>query len=121
MILADTSIWVKHLRVGDAAFKVLLQRKRISVHWVVIGELAMGNLPRRADFLTTIRLIPQAKNGSPEECLHFIENNTLSGHGLGWGDVQLLVAARLSQHALWSLDDRLASAADELGVGYQAA
>lgn len=120
MILADTSLWIEHLRVGRPAFTALLARKRISFHWVVIGELATGNLPRRADFLATIRLISKAKTGSPEECLAFIENNKLAGRGLGWNDVQLLVAARLSRHTLWSLDARLASAAEELGVGYQA-
>ncbi|MEP6955690.1 MAG: VapC toxin family PIN domain ribonuclease [Chthoniobacterales bacterium] len=120
MILADTSLWIAHLRVGHPAFQALLARKRVSVHWVVIGELAVGNLKQRAAFMATIKQIPKAKTGSPEECLAFIENNKLAGRGLGWNDVQLLVAARLSQQMLWSLDLRLASVAAELGVGYRA-
>ena len=112
---------MRTLRVGHPAFKALLARKRISVHWVVIGELATGNLPRRAEFLAMISVIPKAMSGSPEECLAFIENNNLAGRGLGWNDVQLLVAARLSRQTLWSLDARLASTAEDLGVGYQAA
>ncbi len=55
MILADTSLWTKHLRVGHPAFTAMLARKQISVHWVVIGELATGNLPKRAEFLATIK------------------------------------------------------------------
>ena len=120
MILADTSLWIQHLRAGHPAFQTMLDRKRISVHWIVIGELAAGNLPRRAEFLAMMRVIPKAKAGSSEECLAFIENHRLYGRGLGWNDVQLLVAARLSGNPLWSLDSRLAAAATELGVGYQA-
>jgi predicted nucleic acid-binding protein len=120
MILADTSLWIQHLRVGHPAFKTLLDRKRISVHWVVIGELATGNLPRRGEFLAMIRVIPLAKTGSSEECLRFIEDQKLHGRGLGWNDVQLLVAARLSGNPLWTLDTRLAAAATALGVGYPA-
>jgi hypothetical protein len=121
MILADTSVWIEHLRAGRPAFKALLDRKQISVHWVVIGELATGNLPRRAQFLAMIRLIPQAKSGSPEECLAFIEHHKLAGRGLGWSDVQLLVAARLSRHRLWSLDVRLTTIAEELEIAWQPA
>ena len=121
MILADTSVWIEHLRAGQTAFKTMLDRKQVSVHWVVIGELATGNLPRRAQFLATIRLLPQAKSGLPEECIAFIEHHKLSGRGLGWSDVQLLVAARLSRHRLWSLDARLATIAEELDVAWQPA
>ena len=119
MILADTSLWIEHLRSGHAAFRALLSRRQISVHWVVIGELATGNLSRRAEFLATIRRIPRARSGSPEECLAFIENHKLAGRGLGWSDIQLLVAARLSGNPLWSLDARLAAIAAKLEVGYQ--
>jgi predicted nucleic acid-binding protein len=121
MILADTSVWIQHLRAGQRTFKALLESKRVSVHWVVIGELATGNLSRRSEFLTMISLIPKAKRGSPEECLAFIEHHKLAGRGLGWSDVQLLVAARLSKHPLWSLDSRLAHVAEELGVAWEPA
>jgi len=119
MILADTSLWIQHLRVGHPTFKAMLDRKRISMHWVVIGELASGNLPQRAAFLASLAIIPKSKNGSSEECLAFIENHKLYGRGLGWNDVQLLVAARLSGNLLWTFDTRLAAASVELGVGYQ--
>ncbi|MGI8820107.1 MAG: type II toxin-antitoxin system VapC family toxin [Chthoniobacterales bacterium] len=121
MILADTSLWIAHLRVGHGGFKALLDRKHISVHWVVLGELATGNLPQRAGFLATLALIPKAKTGSPEECLALVENYKLYGRGLGWSDVQLLVAARLSGNPLWTLDTRLATTAAELGVAYEPA
>lgn len=120
MILADTSLWIQHLRNGHPAFKTMLDRKCISVHWVVVGELATGNFPKRSEFLAMLGVLPKAKVGSPEECLAFIENHRLHGHGLGWSDIQLLVAARLSGNRLWSLDKRLAAAATELGVAHPA-
>jgi hypothetical protein len=52
--------------------------------------------------------------GTVEESLDFIETQSLYSRGLGWNDVQLLVAARLPGHPLWSLDARLAAAASKL-------
>ena len=56
MMLAETSLWIQYLRVGHPAFKALLAQKQISIHWIVIGELAAGNLPLRAEFLAAARL-----------------------------------------------------------------
>lgn len=120
MILADSSVWIQHLRIGLPDFARALQQKSICTHWVVIGELAVGNLPKRARFLADLRSIRRAKHATPDECLASIEAHKLFGRGIGWGDVQLLVAARLSGCPLWSLDTRLAAAAVELGVAYAA-
>lgn len=118
MILADTSVWVQHFRRGLPEFAAALGRHQISSHPVVLGELATGNLAQRARTLTALGKLPRAKVGSLVECLHFIETNRLFGRGIGWNDVQLLVAARLSRQRLWSLDARLLSAATELEVAY---
>ena len=61
---------------------------------------------------------PRAKSGTLEECRDFLETHRLSGRGIGWNGVQLLVAARLSGHLLWSLDSRLAEATGKLRVAY---
>jgi hypothetical protein len=50
--------------------------------------------------------------------MQFIENHRLHGIGIGWSNVQILVAARLSGNLLWSKDRRLDDAAKELGVAY---
>ena len=120
MILADTSVWVQHFRRGVPDFTVALQNGQISVHPVVLGELASGNPARRAQTLSALRTLPRAKAGAAEECLDFIEAHKLYGRGIGWNDVQLLVAARLSGHPLWSFDARLTAAALELGVAHTA-
>ena len=47
MILVDTSVWVDHLRAGDAQLAVLLERSAVIMHAMVLGELACGNLKDR--------------------------------------------------------------------------
>ena len=119
MILADTSIWVCHFRTGLPDFGTALRDDQIAVHPVVIGELAIGNLAKRQQTLENIRRLPRTKVGSPDECLDFIEDHSLYGRGIGWNDIQLLVAAMLSGNPLWSLDNRLVAAAVELGVDFK--
>jgi hypothetical protein len=50
--------------------------------------------------------------------MQFIEIHGLYGRGIGWNDIQILVAARLSGNLLWSRDRRLDEAAKELGISY---
>jgi predicted nucleic acid-binding protein len=119
MILADTSVWVQHFRRGFPAFAEALGSGLISMHPVVIGELATGNLGRRAQTLASLRSLPRVKTGTAEEGLDFIERHALFGRGISWNDVQLLVAARLSGEPLWTLDARLAAAAGSLGLAYR--
>jgi hypothetical protein len=116
MILADTSVWVQHFRRGLPAFATALARGQISIHPVVLGELACGNLVNRARTLTDLRHLPHASIATFEECLSLIESRSLYGCGVGWDDVQLLAAARLSDHILWSFDARLVAVAGKMGV-----
>ena len=51
MIVADTSVWAHHIREPSADFVQHLQADKVMMHRWVIGELALGNLPRRNDFL----------------------------------------------------------------------
>ncbi len=49
-----------------------------------------------------------------DECMQFPEIHRLYGRGIGWNDIQVLVAARLTGSFLWSKDRRLADATKEL-------
>lgn len=120
MIIADTSVWVQHFRRGMPDFAAALQDGRISLHPVVLGELASGNVSQRSVTLAALRRLPLTPVGTSKECLDFIETQALHGRGIGWNDVQLLVAARLTRYPLWSLDTRLARAAEDLGVAHEA-
>jgi predicted nucleic acid-binding protein len=61
MILADTSVWVDHLRKGDSIMQRLLQQHRIVIHPFVIGEVALGYLRNRDVILQSLWDIPAVR------------------------------------------------------------
>ena len=120
MILADTSLWAELFRRGEPkSFAESVRSRRILIHPAVLGELATGNLHDRAHTLVMLRSLPHAKAGTMDECLAAIEAHRLYGRAVGWTDIQLLVAARLSHAMLWSLDEPLVEAAEQLNVAYK--
>jgi predicted nucleic acid-binding protein len=117
VILVDTSVWVDHLRAGDPRLSGLLERGDVLAHAWVTGELALGKLHRREETLRLIGQLPQVALASQDELLGFIERHELFGSGIGYVDVQLLAATRLTGDArLWTRDQRLREAAERLGV-----
>ena len=116
MILADTSVWVDHLRRGNARLAALLEQAQVSAHPFVIGEIALGHLKRRVEILALLASLPRAPSAEHNEVLRFVTENKLAGSGLGWIDVHLLAAAALDRSRLWTLDKRLAGAASRLGL-----
>jgi predicted nucleic acid-binding protein len=116
VILADTSVWVDHLRRKDLRLAGLLAEAQICCHPFVIGELALGHLLRRAEILALLANVPQVVPAAHAEVLRFVEEQALAGSGLGWGDVHLLCAAARDRTQLWTSDRRLADAAVRLGL-----
>ena len=117
MILVDTSVWVDHLRARDKTLAGLLDDGSVLAHPFVAGELALGNLRQRDVVLSALSDLPTATVAADAEVLHFIERNALFGRGLGYVDVHLLAAVRLtSGAALWTRDKRLHAIATELGM-----
>jgi predicted nucleic acid-binding protein len=116
MILADTSVWIDHFRRGSASFARQLEAGEVATHIVVVGQLATGNLLHRHETLAALRRLPRVKQGTSDECFAYLETHRLFGVGIGWSDIQLLVAAQLSQARLWSLDRPLAMAAKKLDL-----
>lgn len=120
MILADTSIWVDHLRGGDAALAGLLERGAILMHPFVIGEIACGSLRDRSAILELLGDLPAAPVAEGEEVLGFIERHGLHGKGIGYVDVHLLASVLLRAGAsLLTRDRRLKFAAEELGCAFR--
>lgn len=118
MILLDTSVWVEHLRAGDARVAALLEQGRVLGHPFVRGELALGTLRQRALILAALEDLPQASLATDAEVMHLIETHGLPGRGIGYLDAHLLAAARLTPDArLWTRDRRLAGVAAALGLG----
>jgi predicted nucleic acid-binding protein len=121
MILADTSIWIDHLRAGDERLVARLNAGQVLSHPFVAAELALGNLGRRGDVLGALGRLPQAAVASDAELLGFIDNHRLWGQGIGLVDVHLLAATALTPDArLWTRDRRLEAAAEALGMAASA-
>ena len=117
MILVDSSVWVDHLRSGDATLARLLDDGRVIAHPFVVGELALGSLRQRELILTALQDLPQAVVASDIEVLRFINQQALYGLGIGYVDAHLLASARLTAGgSLWTRDKRLQAVADQLGV-----
>jgi predicted nucleic acid-binding protein len=117
VILADTSVWIDHLRAGDDALVDFLNAGRILAHPFVTGELALGNLRQRDLVLDALSDLPQVRIATDKEVLHFIEQHALFGLGIGYVDTHLLAAVRLTAGALlWTRDRRLHEVADRLDL-----
>jgi predicted nucleic acid-binding protein len=114
--LVDTSVWVDHFRSSQPALVALLKRGWVVGHPAVTGELACGNLHRRAGTLADLSALPQAVVASNEEAMHLIERSRLHGLGLGWTDLHLLTSALLSECKLWTRDKRLERASQSVGI-----
>lgn len=119
MILADTSVWVDFLRGAKRAARLatLLDENEVSIHPWVLGELALGNLGKRRNaILADLELLPQAPPIADGEILQLIDAHRLAGRGIGWVDVQLLGAALVASHRLWTFDRPLADTAKRLDI-----
>jgi predicted nucleic acid-binding protein len=117
VILADTSVWIDHLRRGTPTLSAHLANGRIVCHPFIVGELALGNLRNRVEVLTHLNRLPQLPVAGHAEVLHFVERRGLSGLGIGLVDVHLLAAVLLAGARLWALDARLARVARRVRVG----
>lgn len=119
MILLDTSVWIDHLRRGDAQVVSALQSGLVLTHPFVMGELACGQLKSRAEILGLLAALPQAKVAQEQEVLLFIERHGLMGRGIGYIDAHLLAATVLTEGTrLWTRDKRLDTLAHELELDY---
>lgn len=120
MILVDTSVWVDHLRRGDAELAGALEAGTVLAHPWVLGELALGGLRAQTAARVLITRLPQATVASHDEVVALIDGADLAGSGIGYVDAHLLAATRLSRDAvLWTRDGRLSRVAVTLGVGHR--
>ena len=115
MILADTSVWIDHLRKGDAVLDGLLNNGQVLTHPFVIGELALGVLRQRKIVMNALQNLPQATIATNDEVLGMIDSCGLHGEGISYVDAHLLAAVALTPGTvLWTRDKRLRTTAGRL-------
>ncbi|MEK7403136.1 MAG: type II toxin-antitoxin system VapC family toxin [Gemmatimonadota bacterium] len=116
MILVDSSVWIDHLRSDRPELRRLLEEGLVRTHPFIIGELACGNLRNRSDIIRHLSQLPSVESADHDGAMHLLNARGLSGRGISWVDVHLLASALVSHVELWTLDQRLASAARELRI-----
>lgn len=116
-IIADSSIWIDHINKGDPELAAQLKRRRIALHPMIIGEVALGSIANRDLILDELQTLPQARSASHSEVMAMIEGLKLFNCGIGYVDAHLLAAARLTpQTQLWTRDKRLHAIAERLSI-----
>jgi predicted nucleic acid-binding protein len=118
-ILIDTSVWIDHFRKNSPTLRRLLDNDLALCHPLVIGEIACGNIKKRAEVLDSLAVLPSMPIIDYQELLPFIETHKLFGQGLGWIDVHLLASTMLQQVTLWTLDQSLRNAARRLQCHFE--
>jgi predicted nucleic acid-binding protein len=107
MVLVDTSVWIDFLRKGDSLLSDLLTDGEVLTHPHIIGELRLGNIPKRKSFLGLIENLPVIVQATDEEVGYMIEKNKLYGKGIGYIDAHILASSIMNSTPLWTLDKRL--------------
>jgi predicted nucleic acid-binding protein len=116
-ILADTSVWIGHLRSENTLLKGFLEEAVVLMHPCVRCELALGSIKNRSEILSLLATLPESEIATNDEVLFVIEKKKLWGLGIGWVDAQLLAATRLTKDcSLWTLDGPLRKACEQAGA-----
>lgn len=119
LILVDTSIWVDHLNRGDAEMSALLSARRCLMHEMVLGEVALGNLPNWSAKIGWLGDLPRAMTVGHDEYLGNVNRLKLQGSGLGFVDAHLLAWTIAEPgRRLWTRDRRLHERALTAGVAW---
>lgn len=117
MILADTSIWIDHLRLGDKEMRKHLNQGQVVIHPFIIAELALGSLKDRARTLGLLDLLPQVRVAQMNEIRATIEARRLYKLGVGLTDAHLIASVFLNPSTLlWTRDKQLRKVAVTLGI-----
>jgi predicted nucleic acid-binding protein len=117
LILADTSIWIDHFRLGSSQLRKHLNEGQIVIHPAIIAELALGSLRDRTKTLAVLDLLPQVQAAQPNEVRRMIEARHLYNLGIGLTDAHLIASVFLNAPTLlWTRDKRLRKAAEGFGI-----
>ena len=123
MVLADTSVWIRHFRRADAALQSLVSADRVLCHPLILVELACGTPPAPRDrTLRDLSALQRPVVATIDETMDLIEQERLYDTGCGAVDVMLLASTLLTSDALlWTDDLKLRALAIRLAVAYSPA
>jgi predicted nucleic acid-binding protein len=117
LILADTSIWIDHLRSENKEMREHLRRGDIVIHPFIITELSLGSLRERSKTLALLDLLPQVRMPQLSEVRVMIEARRLYGMGIGLVDAHLIASVLVNAATLlWTRDKPLRKVAESLGI-----
>jgi len=122
MILVDTSVWIKFFARKEpfaSHLRSLLLREKVAGHELVYGELLIGDLGGRSQFLADYQAMFHARSVSHTDVVTFVVNRGFHGLGVSWIDVHLLASATVDGIKLWTADLRLSELATTLGFSYE--
>lgn len=118
MILADTSVWIGHLRASNPEMVKLLNLGQIVMHPFIVAELSLGSLKNRRKVLEYLESLLEVQVAHLSEVRRMIEARSLYARGIGLTDAHLLASTLITPStSLWTLDTRLRTIAAELGIG----
>lgn len=121
MTLVDTSVWIDHILRADPRMEKLLEDGEVITHPLVIAEIALGSLPRRAKNLSDLAKLPSIAEVATDAVVAAIDAREFYARGIGAVDAHLLCAVMQDKSViLWTRDKRLRSVAEELGVQCEA-
>jgi predicted nucleic acid-binding protein len=117
MILADTSIWVDHLRNRNPEMEKYLSRGQIVMHPFIVAEISLGSLRNRQTTLSDMESLLEAKVAALNEVRHMIEAHTLYSKGIGLTDAHLIASCLITPGTqLWTRDVAMKKVAAALGI-----
>lgn len=95
----------------------MLDAGYVLAHPLVTAELALGSFRNRRQTLAYLDLMPQAGVATTFEVRQMIEAHSLHARGIGLVDAHLIASTLLTPSTqLWTLDKRLQSVAQSLGI-----
>lgn len=119
-VLVDTSIWVDHFRRRNKNLSDLLEADSVLMHPMILGELACGTPPARAQTLADLDMFQLSQQSSVQEVMNFVDREKLFGLGCGLVDMMLLASTLMTPGTeLWTLDKRLLALAERFDVMYR--
>jgi|ERR1035438_8596612 predicted nucleic acid-binding protein len=117
MILADTSIWVDHLRGRNPEMEKRLGMGQIVMHPFIVAEIALGSLHNRRELLDEMEALLEVRVAQLNEVRHMIEAHTLYSKGIGLTDAHLIASCLMTPGTqLWTRDGDLEKVAKTLGI-----